>query len=314
MFLLSGVLAPLVHPRPVPGRAEPHAVGALAFPAALDALLDGSGRVPGRSALRRETAFLMDPASRGALAVQTHLGCLVASGDPVGDPSVGGELVAQFVALARGGGRVPVVRNARREALALYAAHGLTPRPAAPEVVLALQELCGGTLRRTEVGQRAQRAADAGAVLEVLPRPWAVTALPSLRALDPGLGERELRRVRAAMVRVSGRVVAFALYREGGPGGEVSLERARVADDVPEGTLAFLLLRLALRLRNDGFARLLVGAVASEEGEAATELVALLEALPVSLEARYTVGPRGWKGVWARLALQGLSEEPALLA
>lgn len=313
MFLLGGVLAPLVHPRPAPGWAKPRPADPLPLPAALETVLEGAVRAPGRSALRGETAFLMDRTGRGALAVRTHLGCLVASGDPVGDSAREAELVAQFVALARGGGRVPVVRNARREALALYGAHGLRARAVAPEAVLSLRELSLGALEPTEAWGVSLTAEERGAVLEVLPRPWAVAALPDLRRVDPSLAASELRRVKAAVVRVAGRVVAFTLYREGAPGGEVCLERIRAAGDVPDGTLAFLVTRLALRLRCDGYARLLLGAPSALRASTPA-LAALLRELPVSMEPRFMVRPRGWKGLWAQVALRGLSGESDILA
>lgn len=315
MFLFSGVLAPLVNPRPIPGSREGTATAHPELPAPVASILARAPRAAARRALTGETNFLVDPLERSFLMMETRMGCLVGWGDPVGD--AGTDLILDdFLALARGGGRVPVIRNASEEHLPLYRSRGLVPHREGAEAVVELDRLDPRALDGTPLARRIASLEAAGITVEIVPPRWIGPLATELAELAPETDPAALARHPLAVVRSRGCLVAFASLWQGSDGGEVAVDGLRLAHDAPVGIREHLLLQLVLWARRNGFSRFVLGHLPRSgsgrpwHGERAVPS-ALLEALPVVREPRYTLRPRGVQGAWAALTMGAFTEESA---
>lgn len=352
MFLFSTVLPALRLPEPDPG---PPGGASPASPWTRDevrdapdpvlAVLRQSERASAQAALRGEVAFLMDPDHRAFVAFRTHLAALVAPGDPVGPGWEAQGLIADFVDLARAGGRVPVVEHARPDHLEAYARHGLAARRTAEEAVVDLNHFRTDPSHLPELHETIELLEAQGATVDVFPASWVGSVLPELRSIaedwffrpshgpDPfgchGFDAAYLCQTPVALVCLRGRPVAFANLWVAREGSEVAVDLLCHTADAPDELPTYLVAKLMLWARSRGYSRFSLGFEPAPGDEASrlrrTVAGRFRRTVPGTSgpdpssrvfkdrfrphwEPRFTVLPRTrLKGVWGRLALATLT-------
>jgi phosphatidylglycerol lysyltransferase len=193
----------------------------------------------------------------------------IAMGDPVGKRDESAELVWRFREAAHQHGARAVFYQIATDYLPLYvdAGYALLRIGEEARVPLATFSLEGGErkgLRRTRRHLLAE-----GAVVEIIPAERVPPLLGELKAIsDAWLAEKRtrekgfslgrfdpeyLRRFPMALVRVQGRIVAFANIWTAGRA-ELSIDLMRHLPDSPDGTMEFLLMELMLWGRQEAFA------------------------------------------------------------
>ncbi|HEX4936068.1 MAG TPA: bifunctional lysylphosphatidylglycerol flippase/synthetase MprF, partial [Gemmatimonadaceae bacterium] len=198
----------------------------------------------------------------------------VALGDPAGEPAAQRELAWRFRELADAHDAWPVFYEVSARHLPLYIDLGLTLFKLGEEAIVPLAgfSLEGGGrkgLRRTQ-----RDLHKAGAAFDMVPADQVPPLLPALRAISDewlaakatretgfSLGrfdEAYLARFPHALIRVEGRIVAFANVWTGN-GRELSLDLMRYADDAPSGVMEYLFLELMLWGKAHGFTRMSLG-------------------------------------------------------
>jgi lysylphosphatidylglycerol synthetase-like protein (DUF2156 family) len=312
MFLFSGVLAPLLQPRYSPGSGEASDAERPAVPPTVQAILETTSGAAAERAIADDPAFLLDREERGFMTLHTHLGCLVSTGGPLGSEPGRGDLVADFVGLARAGGRIPVVRHARAENLALYQAHGMICRRTGEEAFVELNRIAPDSLTRSGLALRIEDAERRDTTVDIVPTAWIGPMLLELRAIAPDIDADRLRSAPLAVVRLEGRVVAFATLWSNHAGSELALDTVYVDANATLEVYPFLVAKLAAWGRARGFERLSLGTRRAWSGwEPSAEL---FSSLPIRIEARYTARPGGIRGGWASLTLNAFTEERGQLA
>lgn len=198
----------------------------------------------------------------------------VALGDPFGNEEARRELAWRFREDADRHGAVPVFYEVSARFLPLYIDLGLTLLKMGEEAIVPLDtfSLDGGARRGLRRTQRELQKA--GATFEVVDAAAAAALFAELRAVSNdwlaaksarekgfSLGyfdERYLAHFPHALVRVDGRIVAFANLWTGN-GKELSLDLMRYASDAPSGVMEYLFIELMLWGRARGFSRLSLG-------------------------------------------------------
>ena len=244
--------------------------------------------LPGPEELRRAEAVVADSATtRANLALLGDKSLLfsgsgrsfvmygvegrswVALGDPVGPPEEREEMVWAFRELVGRHGGWTVFYEVERETLYLYLDLGLSLLKLGEEARVPLAEfsLDGGGrkgLRRT-----LRQVEKDGATFEVAPPDGVSALLPELTAVsDAWLARKRTRekgfslgrfdpgylaRFPLGLVRLDGRIVAFAnIWRSAGQA-ELSVDLMRFRPEAPAGVMEYLFIRLMLWGREQGF-------------------------------------------------------------
>jgi phosphatidylglycerol lysyltransferase len=193
----------------------------------------------------------------------------VTMGDPIGPEDARADLAWRFRELVDRHDGWPVFYQARPENLPLYIDLGLTLTKLGEEarVPLAAFTLEGGEHR--EHRKTLHRVEREGGTFEILPTEAVPGALPDLRAIsEDWLAAKSTRekgfslgvfrddyicRTPAAVVRVGGRVVAFANVLEGAEREELTIDLMRYSHAAPANVMEFLFLRLMLWGKERGF-------------------------------------------------------------
>lgn len=303
MFLFSGVLTPF-WPRFRP--ASPLRVSgapsqdAGPVPVTVRSIVAESATAEGWRALAGETSLFMDALGRGFFPVRTHLGCLVADGDPVVRPGTKAApaLIEAFVDLSRAGGRIPVFRDASPPMAHLYHRMGFSVRRSG---VRSRVELSGeGTIgSETRLGRAAELAGVSGLKREVLTEAQAIELHRWLAVRSPGLDVTSLHGAHVVCLRQGRRVRAWARIWIGEVGGAVRLDRIRPAADLPPGAAEALLAEAIEWARGQGASALILPRSLPQ-----ATMARLRSTQPVREEARYTAAPRGWRGRAAGVLLR----------
>jgi phosphatidylglycerol lysyltransferase len=193
----------------------------------------------------------------------------IALGDPVGLPGEAAELAWRFKGLADQHGGRAVFYQVSREHLPLYIDLGLTLIKIGEEARVPLPSFTLDGKSRKSLRRTLRDVEAMGASLEVVPPDEVPAILPELRRVsDDWLGRRNtrekgfslgyfddayLRECAVAVVRRSGRIVAFANLWMSGGREEISVDLMRYCADAPPSVMDYLFGALMQRARDDGW-------------------------------------------------------------
>lgn len=307
MFLFSGVLAPLLEPRYSPGAGEASDIDAPEPPFAVRALLEKSSSATGVRMVAEGAAVLLDRRGLAFMALQTHLGCLLSTGGPLGRAEGRSDLVADFVGLARAGGRIAVVRNAREEDLPLYRSHGMVCNRSGEEAFVEVDRIAPHAIFRNPLRGLVEQVETTGATVQIVPASRVSRVLDEILEVEPGLDPDRLHGAWLAVARIGGGIVAVASIWSTPSGSEFEIETLYLDPSSHAAIYPFLIAKLVLWSREQGCDRLSLGTRRSWPRWAPA--AALLASLPVTIEPRYTARPGGLRGAWAWLTLHALTED-----
>jgi len=218
-------------------------------------------------ALRRDKSYLFSPSGRAFVAYRVVAGTALVSGDPVGDESEIGELLAELRRFVRAHGWRLAVVGASGEWLDRYRALGLKPVAMGEEAVLRPQEfsLDGRAIRK--VRQSVSRLRKAGYSFRTVPAdevgPELRAELEAVsRAWRRGEPERGFSMaiddlhvpgtVLALAEDAAGRVGGFLHLAPSPAGGGWSLSAMRRRPDEPNGLTEFLVVETLAWGRDTG--------------------------------------------------------------
>lgn len=234
---------------------EPGADGAIALLGDMSILFDDTG-----------TAFLMY-AVRGRT--------WVAMGDPVGSPEQQAELIWRFREMVdRQGGR-PAFYQVSRDALPFYLDVGMSLLKLGEEARVTLGSFSLDGPTRRDLRYAVRRAERDGLSFEVVPRDrvpcltddlaavsntWLSLKHASEKRFSVGYFDpRYLAEFDLAVVRLGGRIIAFANIWQGAPGGVASIDLMRYLPDVSPLTMDYLFVKLLLWAKAKGFVAFSLG-------------------------------------------------------
>ncbi|MFL5539088.1 MAG: bifunctional lysylphosphatidylglycerol flippase/synthetase MprF [Longimicrobiaceae bacterium] len=232
-------------------------------------------RADANAALLGDKALLFNPQRTAFVMYGTLRRGWVALGDPVGPPGEREELAWRFREEADRHGAWTAFHLADRGALAIYREMGLTGLTLGEEAVVALDAFSLEDAPRRRLRHAWSGLRSRGVTAEVVP-PEAVPALlPELkRVSDAWLarrGGREkgfstgrfdpayLANFPHAVVRVEGRVVAFATVWPAAPGTELAVDLVRYTREAPPNVVDFLFVELILWGKAQGWRTLNLG-------------------------------------------------------
>jgi phosphatidylglycerol lysyltransferase len=249
----------------------------LPTPEELDAAAAIAARSPVTSswlALVGDKQLLFNPAGTGFVMFSVQHRSWVAMGDPAMVDPVNSEreradLAWRFLELCDQHGGWPVFYQVSDRNLPLYIDLGLTLSKLGEEARVPLADFTLAGSGRKRLRHAHRKVEEAGYRLEVVP-PEAVPALlPELTAVSDdwletkstrekgfSLGRFDpayLRRFPLALVRLEGRIVAFANLWPGGGLEELSVDLMRHTRDAPAGVMDYLFLELMLWGRDQGY-------------------------------------------------------------
>lgn len=242
----------------------------------------------------------MDALGRGFMPVRTHMGCLVADGDPVVRPGTRAAqaLVEAFVDLSRAGGRIPVFQDASPSMARFYQRMGFVVRRSGERARVDLTRWDAG-VQETPLARAADLAEAAGLAIEVLSEAEAVRLYSRLAVHSPGLDVASLQGCSVVALRQGRRIRGWARIWDGDVGGGVRLDRIRPAEDLPPGAVEALLMGALNWAREQGATSL----VLPRSLPLATR-DRLEASLSVQGEPRYVAAPPGWRMRAANLLLR----------
>lgn len=234
------------------------------------------GRVESNLALLPDKQLLFaTPPAEGLLMYQRSGPCLIALGDPVGVDSVVDELAWEFRELADHARCWPVFYRVGADRLPLYLELGLSLTKLGEEALVPLAGFSLAGPRRADLRQEHRRAVRVGAEFSVVDSTQVPDLLPQLReASDAWLRSRKtaekgfslgyfdaeyLSHFSCALVRVKGRIVAFANIWTGSDRSSLSVDLMRHADDAAKSTMDFLFVETMLWGRDQGFREFSLG-------------------------------------------------------
>jgi phosphatidylglycerol lysyltransferase len=258
-------------------RTEPHEIDE---PSAED-LREAAAIIPSQTRTSANLVFLRD---KGLLFNRDRTGFVmygvqgrtwVALGDPVGPPDAASELVRLFLERCDDYNGTPVFYEISPAHLHRYADFGLTFVKIGEE---ARVDLCRFSLegpRGARYRQSIRRLEKDGGQFAIVPAADVPALMPELRAVsDDWLSNRAgaekgfslgffdeayLARFPAAVVRVGGRVVAFANIWSGVASREVSVDLMRFSSSSPKGTMEALFANLLRWAKTEGYGQFVLG-------------------------------------------------------
>ncbi len=271
VVLLGYGLSRLLRPRAPDALVGPEA----GVPPEVDAVLEASGRAHGALVYLGDKQVLLSGSGRAFVMFAVEGRSWVALGDPLGDPEGFDELVWRFRKLAHRHAGWPVFYQARPDSLQHYADVGLGAVKLGEEAYVPLEAFTLDGPGRKGLRRTVRRVEDDRAAFEILPRDEVGRVLPELRDIsDAWLEEKKsrekgfslgffteeyLRRTPVAVVRVEGRLVAFANVLASGAREELSADLMRYATGAPASAMEYLFVRLMLWGAEEGYDRFSLG-------------------------------------------------------
>jgi phosphatidylglycerol lysyltransferase len=194
----------------------------------------------------------------------------VVLGDPVGDDQAAEELAWEFRELCDEGGRWPVFYQVETNRLPLYIDLGLSVLKLGEEARVPLTDFGLEGRERKSLRHACTRLEEReGCSLEIVEPPLTEPLLAELQAISDdwlkrknarekgfslGYFDRQyLQQFPMALVRQSGRIIAFANVLRGGDKEELSIDLMRFVDAAPSGTMDYLFAKLMLHGHEDGY-------------------------------------------------------------
>jgi phosphatidylglycerol lysyltransferase len=240
---------------------------------ALD-VIEAQPRSEAKMALMGDKALLFSESGRAFLMYGKRGRSWIALYDPVGPREEWRELVERFLRLAAEHGGRAHIYQARPESLSFYLDLGFTATKLGEEAVIDLAgfTLKGGSFHHLRYALK--RGERDGLAFDWLTPPQAAARLDdiahisaewletrrgeekgfSVAAFEPGFVARQ----RVGLLSERGRPVAFATVMT--VGSEATLGLLRAADAESPATMEFLICRLTMALRDEGFQRFSLGA------------------------------------------------------
>ena len=188
---------------------------------------------------------------------------------PVGAPASAAELVWRFAEMAREGGGRAALYQIHPEMLPLCADAGLRAIKLGEAAIIPLKDFDLKGAKRSGLRQTVNRGERDGLRFEVVPVEAVPSVFEDLRRISDGWleskGAREKRfsvgwfdrdyilSQPVALVRLEGRIVAFANILVTGTKLQSAIDLMRFAPDAPRSTMEFLLLSLMLHMRDEGY-------------------------------------------------------------
>ncbi|HET7462815.1 MAG TPA: bifunctional lysylphosphatidylglycerol flippase/synthetase MprF [Longimicrobium sp.] len=228
-----------------------------------------SPRADAQLALLGDKTLLWGPGRAAFLMYAVSGRSWVAMGDPVGDAAEGGELAWRFREEADRQGAWPVFYQASAESLPLYLEMGLVLLKLGEEAVVHLDAFSLDDPARKGLRRACHQAAAAGARFEVVDAAAVPALIPELRAVSDDWRARRggvekgfaagrfdadyLARFPVAVVRVEGRIVAFANLWLAAEGTEATVDLVRWSRAAPPRVMELLFMELMLWARERGY-------------------------------------------------------------
>jgi len=228
-----------------------------------------SPRADARLVLGGGVGVVVSPGRRAFLMYGRSGRSWVALGDPVGDADEAGELAWRFREEADRQGAWPVFYEARAGTLPLYLEMGHVLIKLGEEAVVPLETFSLDDPARRSLRRAHQQAEDAGARFEIVEADGIPALIPELRAVaDDWLARRGaaekgfvagrfdeayLARFPAAIVRVEGKIVAFANLWLAAGETEAAADLVRWSRAAPPRTMEFLLAEAMCWARSQGY-------------------------------------------------------------
>lgn len=233
-------------------------------------ILEGSPNTEDRLALLGDKRFLFDQKERGFVMYGIQGSSWVAMGDPVvTDEAARADLVWAFKELVDLHAGIPVFYQVTRNHLPIYLDAGFSLVKLGEEAAVDLHKftLQGGEGRKLR--QAKTKAEKSGATLEIVPAAAVPALLPELKDVsDAWLLDRDqrekgfslgfwsesyLQQFDTAVVRLDGRVLAFANIWRGANQHEYSVDLMRARPDAPQGTMDLLFISLMEQAKTEGY-------------------------------------------------------------
>ena len=233
-------------------------------------ILQGSPYTEDRLALLGDKRFLFEEADRGFVMYGIQGQSWVAMGDPVvTDDASRADLVWRFKELVDLHAGIPVFYQVSRNHLPDYLDAGFSLVKLGEEAVVDLHvfTLVGGEGRKLR--QARAKAEKSGAALEIIPAAGVEELLPQLKDVsDAWLADRDQRekgfslgfwspsyltQFDMAVIRLDGRVLAFANIWRGADHHEYSVDLMRARPDAPQGVMDLLFISLMEQAKGEGF-------------------------------------------------------------
>ena len=261
--LLTLSLARLLRPAHVRAAEE-----AMDF-AAVDAIVRESPRANAHLAYLGDKDIVFDETRTAFLMVGTAGASRVVMGDPVGPIAAATRLVETFIRDCDRNGSWPVFYRVGPQLLYLYLDYELSIVKLGEVAHVPLAEFTLEDPSRRTLRQVHRKLVKSGCTFEVL-EPEQVSALiPELRVVsDEWLAHRRSREKsfslghfdeefiahsRVGVVRVEGRIVAFATVWLSGRKAEVEVDLMRYANDAPQSVMRYLVTEFMLWAKAQGF-------------------------------------------------------------
>jgi phosphatidylglycerol lysyltransferase len=221
------------------------------------------------AALSGDKRFLFDEERRAFVMYQVSGRSWVALRDPVGPLPQHESLCWRFLELADRYDGWPVFYQVSEKSLSLYTDLGLTLLKLGEEALIPLPEFDLTGKRLSNLRHSRSRLVRDGAHFEVVPRSQLPALMPELERVSDawleskGAAEKGfslgafsaeyLGNFDCAVVRVGGRIVAFANLWQAPAGAELSVDLMRHLDDAPNGVMDYLLTETIFWGKGHGF-------------------------------------------------------------
>lgn len=261
--LLTLSLARLLRPARV--HAADHAIDL----AAVDAIVRESPRANAHLAFLGDKDIVFDDTRTAFLMVGTAGASRVVMGDPVGPLAAATRLVETFIRDCDRSGSWPVFYRVGPQLLYLYLDYELSIVKLGEVAHVPLADFSLEDPSRRTLRQVHRKLVKSGCTFEVLAPEQVAAAIPELRAVsDEWLAHRRSRekgfslgrfdeafisRGRVGVVRVEGRIVAFATVWLSGKKAEAEIDLMRYANDAPPSVMRYLVTEFLLWAKAQGF-------------------------------------------------------------
>lgn len=225
--------------------------------------------------LTGDKSILFSDNGRAFLMYRVQGRSWIALGDPVGDADVAGQLVWEFYDAANAANGRAVFYEVSTAYLPLWAEMGLALHKMGEEGVVPLDGFSLEGSNRKKLRATYNRAGRDGLSFEVLAAPVDDDTLATMRDIsDQWLADKKskekqfsvgrfdpdyLRRFPIAVVRLEGRMVAFANILATDGKEKATIDLMRHANDAPSGLMEYLFIALMLHLKADGYAEFSLG-------------------------------------------------------
>lgn len=270
--LLAGVIAGFALLRHSQFRAGPAGPEELAR---ARTILDAQPRTGALLALLGDKSLLFSEDGRAFIMYGRQGRSWIALFDPVGPRDAWPQLVWRFVEMARGAGGRAVFYEVSPENLALYADAGLAAFKLGEDAFVELPQFDLKGAKRSNQRNALNRGERDGLVFDIIPVESVPTAMAELQAVsDDWLEAHQVREKRfslgafepsyialrpVAVLRRDGAIIAFASMMSTDLKEEISIDLMRFSRVAPAGAMEYLLLRLMLLCKEQGYQRFNLG-------------------------------------------------------